>query len=130
MSQNCHSAAKPQLPPGFTNFNDILSGHVVAQTLTNVVGLVSDFRVPVKTKGNGKAPDVIHGNVTAANGIIADWKCQFNLIDSSIEDDPDAALSVNVFRPQNEMREVSRYDVVLLILARVCCNHTNDICID
>ncbi|KAF5025898.1 hypothetical protein F66182_2017 [Fusarium sp. NRRL 66182] len=84
--------------PGFVTILDILNGKVQAHDFVNVIGLVVDFRVPIETKGR-------------------DWKCQIRLYDSSIEDDH--SVSLNVFRPQSEMPQVSCGDVVLIRQVRV-----------
>ncbi|CAM1508412.1 Fc.00g052600.m01.CDS01 [Cosmosporella sp. VM-42] len=93
------STSASSLPSGFVTVKDILEDRVRERSKINVVGIVTDFRVPVPTKG-------------------ADWKCQIRLYDQSIEDEQESLL-LNVFRPQTEMPTAGPGDVMLLISVTV-----------
>ncbi|KAK7413436.1 hypothetical protein QQX98_007661 [Neonectria punicea] len=98
-SQHPAPAAMP-LPPGFVAIHDILEGDVQVNTKVNTVGVVTDFRAPIPTRGK-------------------DWKCAMRLYDLSVQDDEDMSLRLNVFRPEKEMPVAGCGDVVLLFSAKV-----------
>lgn len=54
----------------------------------------------------------------------ADWKCQMRIYDQSVQDDPDAAVLLNIFRPENEMPDARRGDVVIVFAAKVSSSGT------
>ena len=55
MPQPRQLASASSLPPGFVTVKDILNGEKVRErSRVNVVGIVTDFRVPVPTNGAGK----------------------------------------------------------------------------
>ncbi|KAM0558520.1 hypothetical protein ACHAPJ_004715 [Fusarium lateritium] len=84
--------------PGYTPIRDILDSKVQNYSFVNVVGVVVDFRTPIATRGT-------------------DWKCQIRLYDSSIEDDD--SISLNIFRPKNEMPTAGCGDVMLIRSVKV-----------
>ncbi|KAJ4250520.1 hypothetical protein NW762_011774 [Fusarium torreyae] len=84
--------------PGYTPIRDILNSKVQNYSFVNVVGVVVDLRTPIATRGT-------------------DWKCQVRLFDSSIEDDD--SVSLNIFRPQNEMPTAGCGDVMLIRSVKV-----------
>ncbi|ORY71823.1 uncharacterized protein BCR38DRAFT_454245 [Pseudomassariella vexata] len=87
---------RPQLPPGYVTVQDILAGRVGQNRMTNVAGLVKDFRAPFLTRK------------------FSDWKCTLTIYDKSTEDDG-SGLSVMIFKPNEEdMPQPSAGDVVLL----------------
>lgn len=94
------AASTPSLPPGFVTAQDILDGNVRVHSRVNVVGVITDFRSPVPTKG-------------------ADWKCQIRFYDLSVEDDEGSSLSLNVFRPEKEMPTAGCGDVILLLSVKI-----------
>lgn len=49
----------------------------------------------------------------------SDWKCQLRLYDSSVEQDTESSICLNIFRPSNEMPKAGCGDVVLIRSAKV-----------
>ncbi|KXX76520.1 Protection of telomeres protein 1 [Madurella mycetomatis] len=90
---------EPSLPSRFTEIRAILEGRLASGSLTNVIGLVKDCRLP-----------------TATNG--PDFKCTLILKDLSIEDDNDG-IEFNIFRSEADMPQVAAADVVLLTRVKV-----------
>lgn len=43
----------PRLPQGFKTVQDILEGDVPVNKMASVIGLVKDYRAPMKTSGTG-----------------------------------------------------------------------------
>ncbi|KAG6033936.1 hypothetical protein E4U41_006770 [Claviceps citrina] len=87
-------------PPGFASIQDIIDGKYGSGSRVNVAGIVTDFRAPIATRGS-------------------DWKCQMRIYDQSVQDEPDAAVPFNIFRPETEMPDASCGDVVIVFAAKV-----------
>ncbi|KAI1390733.1 uncharacterized protein F4822DRAFT_394300 [Hypoxylon trugodes] len=88
------------LPPGYIDIQGILEGSVSVGSFISVIGLVKDRRAPIQTGST-------------------DWKSTLTIFDKSIDDEPDKALSINIFRAEKEMPEPNARDVVLLHFAKV-----------
>ncbi|KAM4056090.1 ssDNA-binding domain of telomere protection protein [Hirsutella rhossiliensis] len=89
-----------KLPSGYVAVRDILDGKFAVGSRVSVVGLVTDFRAPIPTRGT-------------------DWKCQMRFYDQSVEDDDNESLLVNIFRPESDMPDASCGDVVAILAAKV-----------
>lgn len=48
-----------------------------------------------------------------------DWKCQLRIYDSSVEQDSESSICLNIFRPSNEMPKAGCGDVILIRSAKV-----------
>lgn len=44
----------PLLPRGFSTVQDVLEGKVRLGTLAKVIGVVTDMRAPIRSRGTGK----------------------------------------------------------------------------
>ncbi|ODA81739.1 hypothetical protein RJ55_00242 [Drechmeria coniospora] len=93
-----------ELPPGFETIKDVLDGKCSAGRLVDVIGLVTDFRAPVETKGT-------------------DWKCQIRLYDQSVEDSVEDSLLLNVFRAESDMPTARCGDVIMIFKAKAFVSH-------
>ncbi|KAJ6438603.1 F-box domain protein [Purpureocillium lavendulum] len=91
------------LPPSYTTVREVLDAKFNKGTLVNLIGIVSDFRAPIPTRGK-------------------DWKCQIRFYDRTTEDEPDVSIELNVFRPEAEMPEVGYGDVIVISQAKVPIN--------
>lgn len=49
----------------------------------------------------------------------SDWKCQLRIYDSSVEQDTESSICLNIFRPSSEMPKAGCGDVVLIRSAKV-----------
>ncbi|KAJ4167774.1 hypothetical protein NW754_011591 [Fusarium falciforme] len=90
----------PPLLPGYVSIRNILDGQIRQNSMVNVVGVIVDCRAPVPTRGT-------------------DWKCQLRIYDSSVEQDTESSICLNIFRPSNEMPKAGCGDVVLIRSAKV-----------
>ncbi|KAL7913685.1 hypothetical protein GGI35DRAFT_438257 [Trichoderma velutinum] len=88
------------LPSGFISVRDILDHKRGVGNLLNVIGVVKDFRTPVPTRRS-------------------DWKCEIRLCDGSAEDASSNSITINIFRPDNEMPDPSLGDVIVLYQAKL-----------
>ncbi|EQL01103.1 telomere-binding alpha subunit central domain-containing protein [Ophiocordyceps sinensis CO18] len=88
------------LPSGFVAARHVLDGKFTVGSKVSVVGLVTDFRAPISTRGT-------------------DWKCQIQFYDQSVEDDEHESLLLNIFRPKSDMPDASCGDVVVILAAKV-----------
>lgn len=50
------SGKVPRLPDGFKTVQDIIEGDVPVNKLASVIGLVKDYRLPMRTGGTGSSP--------------------------------------------------------------------------
>ncbi|KAI1093905.1 hypothetical protein F5B19DRAFT_447775 [Rostrohypoxylon terebratum] len=98
--QNPKQQKAVQLPSGYLTIQDILDGSVLQGKLVSVIGLVKDRRSPRETGG-------------------VDWKSAITIYDKSIQDEPEKGLSINIFRPRDEMPEPDATDVLVVISAKV-----------
>ncbi|TWU78337.1 hypothetical protein ED733_008545 [Metarhizium rileyi] len=95
------SLARQGRPPaGFTSIRDVLDGKINAGSRINLIGVLTDFRAPIPTKGK-------------------DWKCQMRIYDQSVEDDPNESILLNVFWPQDDMPDARCGDVIVTFSAKV-----------
>ncbi|KAI0471623.1 hypothetical protein GGR56DRAFT_681791 [Xylariaceae sp. FL0804] len=86
---------------GYTSIRDVLDWEKPAGRFVkffNIVGLVTDFRAPVATRG-------------------PDWKCTLTLFDESTEDG--TGIDLSIFRAREEMPQLDAGDVVLVRSAKV-----------
>ncbi|UKZ57838.1 hypothetical protein TrVGV298_011699 [Trichoderma virens] len=88
------------LPSGFISVREILNHKRGVGNLVNVIGVVKDFRAPVPTRKS-------------------DWKCEISLYDGSAEDASSNSITINIFRPENEMPDPSLGDVIVLYQAKL-----------
>ncbi|KJZ80543.1 hypothetical protein HIM_00393 [Hirsutella minnesotensis 3608] len=88
-----------KLPSGFTAIRDVLDGKVRAGVPVTVIGVVTDFRAPIETKGS-------------------DWKCQIQLYDRSVEDEYQDSLIFNIFRPLEGMPDAKLGDIIVIRSAK------------
>ncbi|OTA04786.1 hypothetical protein A9Z42_0053800 [Trichoderma parareesei] len=95
------------LPSGFITVRDILDRKRGVGNLLNVIGVVKEFRAPVPTRGT-------------------DWKCEIKLYDHSVEDGSFDSITINIFRPENEMPNPSVGDVIVLYQAKLQ-SHANEL---
>ncbi|PNY29712.1 Uncharacterized protein TCAP_00370, partial [Tolypocladium capitatum] len=105
-------------PSGFVTVRDILDGKHGVGSKVNVIGVVTDFRAPIPTRGK-------------------DWKCQIRIFDQSVEYDGRESLMLNIFWPQENMPDAGCGDVIAIFAAKVqqyhsesislCTNWTTDI---
>ncbi|KAH6892144.1 hypothetical protein B0T10DRAFT_286303 [Thelonectria olida] len=95
------------LPPGYVSIRDVFDGKVREKSKVSMVGIVTDIRPPVPTRRE-------------------DWKCQIRFFDSSVEDDEDASLEINIFRPKDELPDARCGDVVLVHNAKLQKYHMQD----
>ncbi|TFB04904.1 hypothetical protein CCMA1212_002512 [Trichoderma ghanense] len=101
------------LPSGFITVRDILDRKRGVGNLLNVIGVVKDFRAPVPTRGTVPA-------------LSPDWKCEIKLFDRSIEDASFDSITINIFRPENEMPNPDVGDVMVLYQAKLQ-SHANEL---
>ncbi|RTE76164.1 hypothetical protein BHE90_009392 [Fusarium euwallaceae] len=92
--------APPPLLPGYVSIHNILDGRIRPNSMVNVVGVIVDYRAPVPTRGS-------------------DWKCQLRIYDSSVEQDSESSICLNIFHPSNEMPKAGCGDVILIRSAKV-----------
>ncbi|KAM0435177.1 hypothetical protein ACHAPT_003267 [Fusarium lateritium] len=85
---------------GYVLIRNILDGQIRQNSMVNVVGVVVDYRAPIATRGS-------------------DWKCELRLYDSSVEQDSESSICLNIFRPKNEMPQAGCGDVMLIRSAKV-----------
>ncbi|KAL9471524.1 hypothetical protein ACSS6W_009465 [Trichoderma asperelloides] len=88
------------LPSSFISIQDLLNHKRGVGNLVNVIGIVRDFKPPVATRGS-------------------DWKCEISLYDRYTEDGSLDSLTLNVFRPANEMPNPGLGDVIVLFQAKL-----------
>ncbi|KAI1310053.1 hypothetical protein F5Y03DRAFT_346684 [Xylaria venustula] len=88
-----------ELPSGYTSIQHILDETVPVGRLVSVMGLVTDYQVPILTSGT-------------------DHKCTITIYDKSIEYEL-AGLAVSIFRPLKEMPEPAAGDVLVVTSAKV-----------
>ncbi|KAL1861494.1 hypothetical protein VTK73DRAFT_7068 [Phialemonium thermophilum] len=84
---------------GFTSIRDLLDGAIQPGSLANVIGLIRDCRLPIKTKG-------------------ADYKAMWTIYDLSTQHDGDT-LDINIFWPLEHIPDVGAGDAVLVKQAKV-----------
>ncbi|POR35047.1 Uncharacterized protein TPAR_04760 [Tolypocladium paradoxum] len=96
------------LPSGVVTVRDILDGKHGVGSKVNVIGVVTDFRAPIQTRGS-------------------DWKCQIRIFDQSVEYDSSESLLFNIFWPQENMPDASCGDVVVILAAKVQQYHSESI---
>lgn len=119
------SGLRTKLPSGFATIRGVLEGQHATGSRVTVVGIVTDFRAPVATRGKGKRASLL-SLVPPPHLIISDWKCQLRIYDESIENDEEEYILVNVFRPEAEMPSMTCGDVVLIFSATVCPSVSSD----
>lgn len=92
--------------------------------MVSVIGIVKDYRMPVKTKGTGEFASAL-GNFPFCSTFalmlmlrLPDYKCIFTLYDTSEEDSGDA-IDLNLFRQEKEMPEVQIGDIVVANKAKI-----------
>ncbi|KAI5461183.1 hypothetical protein BGZ63DRAFT_486707 [Mariannaea sp. PMI_226] len=100
MPPNLNSNGELRRPPGFVSIRDVLDGKVYEKAKVNIAGIIIDVRAPVPTRG-------------------ADWKCQIRFFDTSVQDDEDASISLNIFRPEKEIPHAGCGDAILLHAVKV-----------
>lgn len=117
------SARQGEPPPGFASIQDIVHGKYPLESRVNIAGIVTDFRAPIATKGSGtdllfscSAGQILLGKCILT---VVDWKCQMQIYDRSVHDEPDVAVFFNIFRPEKEMPDVRCGDVVIVFAAKV-----------
>ncbi|KAM0260734.1 hypothetical protein ACHAQJ_002650 [Trichoderma viride] len=88
------------LPNGFISIQEILDHKRGVGNLVNVIGVVKDFRTPVATRGT-------------------DWKCEIRLCDRTAEDGSSDSITINIFRPENEMPNPGLGDVIVLFQTKL-----------
>ncbi|KAM0447930.1 hypothetical protein ACHAO4_008461 [Trichoderma viride] len=81
------------LPSSFTSVRDLYKRG--RGNLVNVIGIIKDFKPPIQTRGS-------------------DHKCEICLYDSCAEDGSFDSITLNIFRPQNEMPDPGLGDVIVL----------------
>ncbi|KPM36998.1 hypothetical protein AK830_g9569 [Neonectria ditissima] len=121
MSPSQHPAqamlsAIPQVPDIVT-VHDILEGNVQTNARVNTIGIITDFRAPIPTRGTGETPLFVL--LSAPRLIMKDYKCAIQFYDLSVQDDGDSSLRLNVFRPEKEMPVARCGDVILIVAAKV-----------
>ncbi|KAM0518604.1 hypothetical protein ACHAPE_004368 [Trichoderma viride] len=90
------------LPSSFTSIQDLHKrGH---GNLVNVIGIIKDFKPPIRTRGT-------------------DHKCEICLYDRYTEDGSFDSITLNIFRPQNEMPDPGFGDVIVLFQAKLQERH-------
>ncbi|KAF5126012.1 hypothetical protein E5D57_010706 [Metarhizium anisopliae] len=89
-----------KLPSGFATVGDVLEGKISAGSRINLIGILTDFRAPIPTRGE-------------------DWKCQMRIYDQSVEDEPEGSILLNIFWPQNDMPDASCGDVIIVFSVKV-----------
>ncbi|KAL6910954.1 hypothetical protein GGI43DRAFT_391624 [Trichoderma evansii] len=94
------SKRQNSLPSSFISIQDLLNRKRGVGNLVNVIGVVRDFKSPVSTRGS-------------------DWKCEIRLYDRYSEDGSFDSLTLNVFRPANEMPNPGPGDVIVLFQAKL-----------
>ncbi|KAK4192913.1 hypothetical protein QBC35DRAFT_482113 [Podospora australis] len=94
------------LPAKFTALRDIMEEKVKVGLLYNVIGLVQDCQLPIKTAKT-------------------DWKMKIRLVDASIIDEASWDVPFDIFRPERDMPEVGLGDVVVLQRVKVQSYHSN-----
>ncbi|KAI0531927.1 hypothetical protein GGR58DRAFT_491939 [Xylaria digitata] len=94
------ATAMRELPSGYTRIDNILAGTVPVGKLVNVMGLVKDYQVPMRTNGS-------------------DFKCTITIYDKSIEYDHEVGLAVSIFRKTDEMPRPTAGDVLVINSAKV-----------
>ncbi|KAK4219473.1 hypothetical protein QBC37DRAFT_410121 [Rhypophila decipiens] len=87
------------LPPKFTELRQILDESVTKGTLINVIGMVKDCRLPIKTSGS-------------------DYKCALTLFDLSTEDDGEG-VTFDIFRPVDLMPDIRGRDIIVVFQVKV-----------
>ncbi|KAJ2988758.1 hypothetical protein NUW58_g3810 [Xylaria curta] len=93
------ASRKRELPSGYASIGDVLAGTVPLGRLVNIMGLVKDYQVPIRTNGS-------------------DYKCTITIYDKSIEYDV-AGLPISIFRPKDAMPEPTAGDVLVINSAKV-----------
>ncbi|KAK5657290.1 hypothetical protein OQA88_3352 [Cercophora sp. LCS_1] len=81
----------PDLPSGFHTVASLLEGNVKPGALVNVIGIVTDHRLPTATSAS-------------------DWKSALTLRDLDVEGAQEGIV-LNIFRPEAQMPEVDARDV-------------------
>ncbi|KAI9158707.1 Protection of telomeres protein [Paramyrothecium foliicola] len=94
--------AATRLPSGFVTVQDVLDGKCSPSSKVNIVGIITDFRAPLPPRGPH-----------------TDWKAEIQFYDKSTEDDPDASLSLHIFRPKEHIPDFGTGDIVVVIQAKV-----------
>ncbi|PFH56151.1 hypothetical protein XA68_16974 [Ophiocordyceps unilateralis] len=87
------------LPSRYVSARDILDGKRDPGSKVNVVGLVTDCRAPIATKGG-------------------DWKCEIQLYDQSLEDGTEF-LTLNIFRQKDDIPDAHCGDVIAISSAKI-----------
>ncbi|PTB41948.1 hypothetical protein M441DRAFT_455954 [Trichoderma asperellum CBS 433.97] len=88
------------LPSSFISIQDLLNHKRGVGNLVNVIGIIRDFKPPISTRGS-------------------DSKCEISLYDRYTEDGSLDSLTLNVFRPANEMPNPGLGDVIVLFQAKL-----------
>ncbi|PHH88820.1 hypothetical protein CDD83_7001 [Cordyceps sp. RAO-2017] len=89
-----------RLPSGFITVRDVLDGKACEKSKVSVIGLVTDVRAPIQTRGT-------------------DWKCEIRLYDESVQFDNELSLLLTIFWPEADMPDVQCGDVVIIYSATV-----------
>ncbi|KAI1262473.1 hypothetical protein F5Y18DRAFT_151542 [Xylariaceae sp. FL1019] len=93
------AGGETKLPSGYTSISRLLAGDVPVNAFVNVIGLVKDFRAPIRSKGN-------------------DYKCTITIYDKSLEDD-NVGLPVVIFRQEADMPDPKLGDVMVAFQVKV-----------
>lgn len=113
----------PPLPKGFVNFQDILDGKIRPKQLVNVMGILTKYRLPIRSGGPGTflTPFLLTSLDDHTNSRLhQDLKSNYQLCDISTEESGDE-LSFHVFRKnEDQFPRVGHGEIILLRQARVC----------
>ncbi|KAL7925335.1 hypothetical protein ACQKWADRAFT_330217 [Trichoderma austrokoningii] len=88
------------LPKNFISIRDVLNRHRGVGNLVNVIGIVRDFKSPIETRRG-------------------DWKCEISLYDRYAEDGSPDSITLNIFRPQNEIPSPGLGDAIVLFKVKL-----------
>ncbi|KAH7033223.1 uncharacterized protein B0I36DRAFT_430490 [Microdochium trichocladiopsis] len=88
------------LPKHLTKISDVLSEEVRVNSFVNVLGVIRDYRPPMRSRGK-------------------DFKSALAFFDKSTEPEGGSTLTINIFQRTDEMPEISSGDVVLILGAKV-----------
>lgn len=100
MASSRNGGRERKLPEGYVTIKEICEKKIPPGRFVGVIGLVKDRRAPIPV------------------GTRNDWKSSITLYDKSVEDQ-DVGLTMNIFRPENEMPQPGAKDVVVVSSAKV-----------
>ncbi|KXJ93066.1 hypothetical protein Micbo1qcDRAFT_232697 [Microdochium bolleyi] len=109
------------LPKQFAKIQDILNGEIRVNSMVNVIGIIRDYRPPMRSRGSGKftpADRRATSNLTT-NTRCQDFKSTMSFFDKSTEPEGGSPLTINIFRPNDDAPEISAGDVVVIYQAKV-----------